>query len=368
MARGADIDAVAWRHDAFLRMQPVDRPLLGFWLGDYYFTSQFPTAMRNWPAGQQVRSETLHFAQFAEDYDRLHHAYEQLDDDFFMVASAFSVVPWMEAIMGCDIFAEATSFWAKPWLEDYGQLAPLDELEFSATPWFRKLVELTAALVTFAGGRFPISPPLMRGPADMLAAMRGANQLVLDFIDQPADVAGALALCARIRMQVMQTLNALIPPFHGGYAVGGYPSRLWTSGKRCLYNQEDAAAVLSPELFRSMLLPLEKQIAGQADVVMMHLHSGCIYPVDILLADPSYQVIQINYDHAGTGPRLDALIPTLQKAIAQKPLLVWGEFTSDEIATLIRSLGGRGLSLQPIVPDSEAAGRLRQEIDRLAGK
>jgi hypothetical protein len=361
----ASVEKVAWRHTAFLEMAQVERPLLGFWLGDYYFTSQFPTARLNWPAGVQVLPESLHFEQFAGDYEQLHQAYAQVDDDFFLVSSAYPVVPWMEAIAGCQIFAEETSFWAKAWLDDYRQLTLLADQDISDSPWFRKLVELTASLVAFSDGRFPVSPPLMRGPADMLAAMRGASQFVLDFADHRSEVTEALALCTRVRMQVMQALSELIPPFHGGYAAGGYPTRLWTPGKRCLYNQEDAAAVLSPRIYRSVLLPLEKQIAGQADVAFMHLHSSCVYPVDILLADPSYQVIQINYDHAGTGPRLDALMPTLQKVIAQKPLLLWGEFDIAEITSLIDSLGSRGLSLQPIVPDLESAHRLREQVDRL---
>ena len=62
----------------------------------------------------------------------------------------------------------------------------------------QKLVELMQALVQHGRGRYAVAPTLMRGPLDILAALRGAAQLPLDLIDQPEHAATALDGCAEI--------------------------------------------------------------------------------------------------------------------------------------------------------------------------
>jgi len=351
--RQIPIQDLEWRHTAFLSRQPVDRPLLGLWVGDYYFTTQFPHGVARWQIGAEITPEQVTLAQFLPDYQNLYDLHERLDDDFFYVGSAYSGLPWMEALLGCRVYAAETSAWATPFLSDYAQLNDLAPI--AESPWFRKLVELTTGLVEWAAGRFPVNAPLLRGPADIAAAMRGGDQFVMDFYDHPAEVKRLLDLCTQARQQVMQTILEIVKPFHGGYAAGGYPGRLWTPGKKCLYNQEDATAVLSPRIFERVLLPLEGSLATQADVAFIHLHSGCLYPVDILLRDPNYTVLQVNYDHAGSGPRLPTILPTLKRIIEQRPLILWGEFTLDEMTQVAQTLGSRGLSFQPVVADEREA-------------
>jgi hypothetical protein len=81
-----------------------------------------------------------------------------------------------------------------------------------------------------------------------------------------------------------------------------------------------------------------------------------------LLRDSNYAVLQVNYDHAGAGPRLPEILPTLQKIIAQRPLIMWGEFTRDEMALIAQTLGSRGLSLQPVVADEQEARAWRKAL------
>ncbi|CAG0947641.1 hypothetical protein ANRL1_04374 [Anaerolineae bacterium] len=362
MMRQIPIQDLQWRHTAFLSMQPVDRPLLGIWVGDYYFTSQFPHGVSRWQPGAEITPQELTFEQFLPDYRNLYELHERLNDDFFYVGSAYPGLPWMEAIMGCRVNAEESSTWTTPFLSDYAQLEELRPV--GESPWFRKLIELTSALVEWADGRFPVNAPLLRGPADIAAAMRGSTQFVMDFYDNPEGVKQLLDLCAQARKQVMQAILDIVKPFHSGLAAGGYPSKLWTPGKTCLYNQEDAAAVLSPRIFERFLLPLEDSIATQADLAYIHLHSSCLYPVDILLRDSNYSVLQVNYDHDGSGPRLPAILPTLKKILEQRPLILWGEFTLDEMKQLA-TLGSRGLSLQPIVANEQEARACQDAVLRI---
>jgi hypothetical protein len=47
----------------------------------------------------------------------------------------------------------------------------------------QKLLEQTEALVKDADGRYQVAPTLMRGPADLLSAIRGGSTLPPDFCD-----------------------------------------------------------------------------------------------------------------------------------------------------------------------------------------
>ena len=70
------------RHEAFLNLEPVERPLLGFWLGGYYPAEQFPTGTAGWRDGQELRPADVSFAPFAADYENLFRLHQQADDDF----------------------------------------------------------------------------------------------------------------------------------------------------------------------------------------------------------------------------------------------------------------------------------------------
>jgi hypothetical protein len=350
------------RHEAFLNLEPVDGPLLGFWLGGYYPAEQFPAGTAGWRDGQALRPEDMTFPAFASDYENLYRLHQQADDDFFYVGSAYWGIPWMEAILSCPVAAAGSNCRAEPCLkslEASGDRAP----DPGNNPWLDALVSFTRELVEFAAGRFPVCPPLLRGPGDCASAMLGGMPFVMGFHDEPERSAALLARCARARLAVIRRLHEVIPPWHGTHAAGGYPSKMWCR-RTVAYNQEDCAALLSPDLFRQFLLPVHQDQCRAAEVNFVHLHSSCLYPVDILLENRCYDVLEINIDHpGGASPALPELMPTLKKIqAARRPLLLWGELTPDEWSRLRKELSPVGLSLQPIVRRPEQMPELTEVL------
>jgi hypothetical protein len=339
------------RHEAFLNLEPVERPLLGFWLGGYYPAEQFPRGTAGWRDGQELRPEDVSFAPFAADYENLFRLHQQADDDFFYVGSAYWGIPWMEAILGCPVFATGTNCRAEACL--VAAVSP-PQLEIEQNPWFQALVRFTEELVAFSDGRFPVCPPLLRGPGDCASAMLGGIPFVMGFHDDPDWMQALLRHCSQTRLAVVRALQAVTPPWHETHAAGGYPSKLWCR-RPVAYCQEDSAALLSPDLFRQFLLPLHREQCRVADVNFIHLHSSCLYPVDILLENRCYDVLEINIDHpGGSSPTLPELLPTLKLIQSSRvPLLLWGELTTGEWDTLRRELSPVGLSLQPIVRQAD---------------
>lgn len=340
------------RQEAFLEYRPVDRPVIGPWRSGYYPAEQFPCGTARWQTGAVLQADEVSFAPFVEDYERLYGSQHEGNGDFGYVGSAYWGIPWLEAIMGCPVVVAAANCCAKPCftsLDNVKGLAP----DLDTNAWLNALLRFTQELVDFSAGRFPVCPSLLRGPGDTVAAMLGEMTYVTGFFDSPATMQALLDLCARTRLAVLDRLQAVIPSWHGIHAAGGYPSMVW-SRRTVAYHQEDSAAVLNPSIFHEFLLPALRIGRRAADVNFIHLHSACLYPVGILLEDDSFDVLQINIDHRGMGPPVCNLIDTFKKIqAAGRPLLLWGEFDPEEWELIQSQLSPVGLSLQPIVQQTE---------------
>ena len=354
-------DKLIDRHEAFLACQRVSRPLVGFWLGGYYPAEQFAGGVTAWCEGQELRPDDVSFARFTSDYERLYEIHRLAPDDFFYVASAYWGIPWLEAVLGCRVFAGKETTWAQSCLET-AELVPPILFNLDTNPWWQCLQDFTRKLVTFSAGRFPVCPPLLRGPGDALSAMLGPMNYVTAFIDMPEAMRNWLNHISDLRVEIIRRLNTIILSWHGTYVAGGYPSKVW-SKRPVAYNQEDSVALLNPGLFTEFLLPCERRQCQAAKVYFIHLHSACLYPVDILLNESCYDVLEINVDHEGVALSLISLLPVLQKIQkAGRPLLLWGRFSQEDIILFRGGLSPMGLSIQPIVENIEQAHEFWQAL------
>ena len=75
-----------------------------------------------------------------------------------------------------------------------------------------------------------------------------------------------------------------------------------------------------------------------------------MYMLDTLLTDDTFSVIEVNLDHAGSGPPLAKYLPALSRVQqAGRPLVLWGEIDAHDWAILQGALQPTGLSIQPIL-------------------
>ena len=85
----------------------------------------------------------------------------------------------------------------------------------------------------------------MRGPLDVLAAMRTPQQMCLDLIEQPEEVRGLLGELTELWIAVGRAVLEVIPPFHGGY-LGRMG--MWAPGP-AITPQNDVSTLLSPQTY-----------------------------------------------------------------------------------------------------------------------
>ena len=246
------------RHEAFLQCRAADRPLVGGWVGGYYPAEQFPRGVSGWPVSALLQPQNVSFAPFAEDYEELYQSHRACDDDFFYVGSAYWGIPWLEAILGCPVSVAAANCRAETDWKDFDVAGDL-AVNVETNPWLDALLRFTQDLVEFSRGRFPVCPPLLRGPGDAASAMLGGTAFVTELLDEPEKMRKLLAHCAAVRLAVPRRLGEIIPAWQGTHAAGGYPSKVWCR-KTVAYYQEDCAALLNPRLFREFLLPAAREI------------------------------------------------------------------------------------------------------------
>ena len=254
------------RHQAFWEREETDRPVWGISLG-FFFNEAFPRVMARLQPGP-VRPEEIPVDEFLKDCDA-RYAAQQGMGDFPCTCAPFPGVPWLEAVAGCPIMASPSSLWAEPCLRDWGTWPGSQPIMENA--WTRKLLEIMRALVDHCGGRYQVSPTLMRGPCDILAAMRGATQFPLDFLDAPEQVVPILQECAKIWTQLAHAQLDLIPSSPGGYIALDLALRTWAPD-RILWLQEDAMSLLSPTLYHQYVWPIDVQLASKFPCIAYHLH------------------------------------------------------------------------------------------------
>lgn len=345
------------RHQAFLDRTPTDRPLIGSWLFGFYVPELYPRLAATLPSGR-IKPEHILVEPFLEDIEALWNAYNQLDDDYPFAAGALASVPWLEAIMGCPIYFPGTSMWADPAIvnwDDYDWHRPTLE-----NPWTQKLLELLGALVKHSNGRFPCTATLMRGVADMSAAMRGPNNLALDLYDCPERVQRLAEICADVLIEVGQAQLALIPESENGYIAGCAGLRCWMPEK-VVWLQDDAVSVLSPRMYKEVFLPRVRRVAGEFARVAFHLHGNQLWPIDLLLEVEEIDVLDLNYDVGASGLH-EKIVPAWRKIQEKKPCIAFAQITPAELASVRDSLSPIGLSLQTVAPTLEEGRMVRSLI------
>jgi hypothetical protein len=267
-------------------------------------------------------------------------------------------LPWVEAIVGCPVYHRNGNIWAGHWLETYERR---DEIELKpGDAWLERLLEFTDWLVDASDGRFPVSVSLMRGPLDLLSAIRGPERMCLDLFDYPEELDSILNRLTDIWIEVAHAQLARIPAFEGGYNLGLIT--LW--GRRPGgWFQDDAVALWSPKYYRRHLCSCEERLAGCMETTGIHLHPPALFVIEDLVAMADLDVIEVNLEEI--GPTLEEMVPYLRRALESKNLVVWGDFTARDFRIMKDHLPTRGLALQVMAETPEGVRALVDEVNRI---
>ncbi|MFQ3619931.1 MAG: hypothetical protein SNJ78_03190 [Spirochaetales bacterium] len=331
-------------HRFFWEGKDLPYPLAAFRLAkDFFFSRHFKAAEPLLKPGKRIIPQMLLVEEYLPDYLRMFQEVEQTGQDAFWTAEPFTGIPWMEAILGCEIYAGEESFTSKPWVQDFQQV---DTLSLNRdNTWLKKYLEYTTKLCALSEGRFPVGMPIMRGPSDMVGALMGQTEMVYALEDDPQRMQSCLAKVTYIFLQVQRLQQSLIPSFHGGTALGFY--HVWCPGPSIWY-QDDLSALLSPELYRTFLLPTSRKICEGYPYTAVHLHPTSFFLLPDLLTITELKAVEVNKDVG--GPSVKEMMKELKTILECKRLILWGDLTLEDLEEIKKSLPCRGLFFHIIAP------------------
>lgn len=326
-----------------------DRPLLGFSLGSQYPLHRFPGCRKNLPQGPALPEHVV-VEDYLDDADRMHEAYEECGGDLIWAASPFVGIPWVEASLGCGVIADHETGSSRseppPGFADNVVVPQFDP----DNPWVRKMVSFIPALVERSAGRYPVAGTLMRGVSDLLSALYGGEEFLFRMLESPEEVKAVCLALTEYWIEFGRHLYGQVPTFRGG--TGAFYYAVWCPGQT-VWLQEDAAALLSPDLYEQYIYPCDCRIAEAFEHTVMHMHPAKFIPVDWLVKSP-ISVLELHMDQG--GPTAEDLFETHKKILVDKPLIVWGDCSDADVDWIMRKLPHQGLCVNVSV-DSPAKAR-----------
>lgn len=335
----SDVNAVLQRHIAFWEHEREGEPLV----------SLRPMRYRRPFDDMDVTPDMIDVDALTPEVGARDWRKHLVQGDLIHGECAFSRIPWMEALVGCEIHSGTDeAMWPRPALgpafEGLDAIVPADD-----NPWLATLLALTQALVDANDGSYLVTHTLMRGPSDLLSALLGDERMGLAFYDAPDKVAEVLSRATEAFIKVARAQYALIPAFHGGWSCWNYG--LWAPGSVIRF-QSDSSSQLSPRIYREHVLPHDRAIMQAFDYSVLDLHSaGTLHLHRVLIETPELQAISVTMDRYANAPDLETLLPTFAAILEAKSLLVFGEMTMAEVERMRQALPTASLCINAHVTD-----------------
>jgi len=346
------------QHKKFLERENRDRPLIGLISGWENITRYVTDTEKFFPKGD-MKIEDLYFNRFLPMYRNYAQTLNKTDA-IFNTITPLPFFPWSEAAMGCSIQYTGKNFWSKPmahlkktedreaWIQTLSM-----ELKFSREnqkPWLSLYGDFIKDLTDLFSESFPVSQTILRGPLDIAAAVLGDENMIYLFFDEPELMKKLLSVAADLYMEFIKIQESHIAPFFNGKVIGQYG--IWTPGSN-LRHQEDAMALLSPDLYREFVHPHDCTIAACTPYCLFHLHSSGMHLLDILLENENIRIFQVSKDE---GVDIETILPGVKKIQErERCLIVKGRFRKHEAEVLRKVCSPKGFCIQAVVVNEKEA-------------
>jgi len=205
--------------------------------------------------------------------------------------------------------------------------------------WWKRVKELTAAIVRRWSGRVAVSHTDLGGNLDILASFREAGGLLFDLMDHPEEVERLTKRITELWLRYYDDLDALIRPACRGTSCW---TPIWSTGATYML-QSDFSYMISPAMFERFVVPDLTACCQHLDHGFYHLDGkGQIPHLDLLLSIQRLRGIQ--WIPGDGQPPPDEWLPLL-KRIRDGGKLCQVFVTPEGARNIVKNLGGRGFLL-----------------------
>ena len=223
--------------------------------------------------------------------------------------------------------------------------------------WWRWVKAITQRAVERWGPEVTVATTDLGGNADILASLRGTQNLLMDLYDTPDTVEGLVAQTTQLWLRYYDELFEIIKTADNGTTAW---TPMWCPGRYYML-QSDFAYMISPPMFERFVLPDLETICNHLDYGFYHLDGKNQIPhLDMLLGIENLYGIQ--WVPGDGAPPHEEWLPLL-KRIRDGGKLCQIFVSAQGALTIARELGGKGFAF--MINDPPAAdeiGGLIQEL------
>jgi len=224
--------------------------------------------------------------------------------------------------------------------------------------WWQRVQEITAAASERWGQQLVVGFTDLGGNLDILAHLRGTQQLMIDLVKTPGEVDRLVAeTTAAAWLDCYERLYRLLVPAGRGITCW---APLWSPGRGYML-QSDISYNISPQMFARFVLPDLESCCAALDYAFYHLDGrGQLGHVDLLLSLPRLRGIQWVPGYGQPTP--ENWLPLLRRIRASGKLCQVTVSPAGAL-TIIRELGGKGFCFvidEPPLTPAEGAAFLKQ--------
>jgi hypothetical protein len=226
--------------------------------------------------------------------------------------------------------------WVEPIVSDWA------DFEVKLDPenrYWKSIQELAELYAEHAKGRYLVGICDLHSNGDALSALRSPQALCMDFYDQPARVAKAMADVRKLYQPVYDGLYNASGLSEESGGVGWAP--LWSDGKFATI-QCDFICMVSPEISREYIIPALEEEASFLDHCVLHLDGpGALRHLDDILAIKAIDAIQ--WVPGDGQPVMWKWSEVLEKCRAAGKGLQMYHCNSEQVKAIHKEMGPKGM-------------------------
>ncbi|MGO4945597.1 cobalamin-dependent protein [Blautia sp. Sow4_E7] len=201
--------------------------------------------------------------------------------------------------------------------------------------WFKKHIQLAKDCQALAGDDFYVDMPDLMENIDVLASLRGAQDILFDLLDEPEMIGERIQEVTDIYYEYYDRFYDIIKDEEGGNAYTVF--QIWGPG-RTVKLQCDFSAMMSPEDFRKYIQPSLRTQSENVDHVLYHLDGpAAIKHMDALMEIDGIDALQWTSGDAGPDGTLPDWDVIYDKTIAAGKS-IWVKVYSGEFEDWIRNV------------------------------
>lgn len=324
------------RYDqVFWGKRSTGRPPVSIMGDDVYMPIQYLNKKLTQPV---ISPQDMEHDLSVTDYDFVSSHKAIANDDFIPFSSPWRAIPWLEAICGCPVRYATGSLAPGHFVRSLNELA---EIELPANAqWLEVMKDHLQYLAAALPSDCWISPTILRGPSDVISAMRGLTEFYCDLTD---DVSIIDSTAEKVNQLLIDTLDlhfSIVKPKSGGYGhIFGY----WASEKTVVI-QEDAMGMCNPDTYGEIFMRYNQQLVSHfGGSILFHLHSTGYRHYRKVLEIDGLAGIELTVELKGPG--LIDMVDDLRYILEKSRLILFVDHCFEQLPEALNKLPKEGLYL-----------------------